>query len=129
MPPGAASRPRTWECSPPGATPGCGVRPGSPAYASPEWLRHEPVGPAADVYALACVAYRLLTGHDAHVGATVTAIVRSHLFATPRAPSRLRPTLTPAVDGVFERALDKDARRRTQSATRLVAELATAIRD
>ncbi len=35
---------------------------GSPAYASPEQLRREPVGPAADVHGLAIAAYETLTG-------------------------------------------------------------------
>ncbi len=35
---------------------------GSPAYAAPEQLRREPLGPASDVYSLAVVIYECLTG-------------------------------------------------------------------
>jgi DNA-binding SARP family transcriptional activator len=61
---------------------------GAPAFAAPEQLRHEPVGPMADVYSLAVVVVTLLTADDA--GPPPIRAVRS-----------LRPELPAGVDDVL----------------------------
>ncbi|MBD3163527.1 MAG: protein kinase [Candidatus Latescibacteria bacterium] len=43
---------------------------GSPGYMSPEQLRGEAVGVAADVWAFGCILYECLSGHAAFPGAT-----------------------------------------------------------
>ncbi|HKT74239.1 MAG TPA: bifunctional serine/threonine-protein kinase/formylglycine-generating enzyme family protein [Steroidobacteraceae bacterium] len=45
----------------------------TPLYASPEMLEHEPPDPRDDVYALACIAYELLTGRHPFDGKVATA--------------------------------------------------------
>jgi serine/threonine-protein kinase len=57
---------------------------GTPLYMAPESIRTpDEAGPAADVYALGCVAFHLLTGHAPFVGAHVRSILRMHLESPP----------------------------------------------
>ncbi len=101
---------------------------GTPAYVAPEQALGRRSGPRADVYALACVAYRLLTGADAFRGVTLTATIRAHLFADARPPTTRNPALPAAVDAVLARALEKAPADRTPSVIRFAAELRAALR-
>ncbi|MFH0900550.1 MAG: serine/threonine-protein kinase [Pseudomonadota bacterium] len=101
---------------------------GTPAYASPEQALGIRVDPRADVYSLASVAYRMLVGRSPFRNHSAARIVRAQLFAKPLPPSLLNRALPMGIDRVLERALEKNASDRTPSVTRLVADLAAAIR-
>ena len=73
------------------ALPAVTAAPGSPTFASPEQLRSEPVGPEADVYALAMVASLLLT--DDTAGGDADAGIREVLaIATAERPADRYPS-------------------------------------
>lgn len=73
-------------------------------YASPEQIRGERVGTASDLYSLAVVLYRLLTGHFpyASVDASAPELARAVLDDTPRTPSRSVTRLSLPPEGVRE---------------------------
>lgn len=100
---------------------------GTPAYISPEQALALPLDPRADVYSLACVAYRMLTGLDPLRGKTPGATVRAHLFKTPRPASRLNPALSPRVDAVLARALEKERSLRQSSVLQFARALSDAV--
>ncbi len=100
---------------------------GTPAYIAPEQALGRAVDQRADVYALGCVAYRMLTGIDPLRGSTLTQTVHNHLFETPRPASSLNPALPVSVDAVLARALEKVPADRTPNPLRLAAELASAL--
>jgi serine/threonine-protein kinase len=102
---------------------------GTPAYIAPEQALGRAVDGRADVYALGCVAYRLLTGIDPLRGSTLTQTVHNHLFETPRPATALNPALPSSVDAVLARALEKVPANRTRTAIRLAAELASALEE
>jgi serine/threonine protein kinase len=52
---------------------------GSPAYASPEQIRAEPVRPQADIYCLGVLLYELLTGQRPFTGPTPIDYIQQHL--------------------------------------------------
>lgn len=97
-------------------------RAGTPLYMSPEQA-HAPstVDHRSDLYSLAVVAYRALTGHHPIIGGTVNEImVRLGDPGHPiLPPSRHVPELGPAVDAFFEKALARDPSQRFQSAREL----------
>jgi eukaryotic-like serine/threonine-protein kinase len=100
---------------------------GTPAYLAPEQALGLPSDARTDVYALACVAYKMLTGMDAFREKTVTATIQKHLFEDARPVSTLNPALSAEVDAVFTRALAKKREDRTRSVAQFVAELRAAL--
>ncbi|HYF61653.1 MAG TPA: serine/threonine-protein kinase [Herpetosiphonaceae bacterium] len=100
---------------------------GTPTYLSPEQAAGEPSGPGSDQYALAVVAYELLTGSPPFTGRQPVALVHAHLYEAPDPPSERRPSLPPAVDAVLLRALSKRPRERYPSLAAFVAALGAAL--
>jgi serine/threonine-protein kinase len=100
---------------------------GTAAYLSPEQALGQPATAASDRYALAVVAYELLTGTRPFAGGPVTAQARQHVEDEPEKATEADPALPEAVDAVFERGLAKDPRDRPQTAVALVEELERAL--
>jgi serine/threonine-protein kinase len=99
---------------------------GTIPFMAPEQIRGEPIDTRADVYALAALAYAMLTGKPPY-GDQATAVLRQlHLHARPKKPSERAP-LDPALDEPILRALDPDPSKRPASTTALVASLAEAL--
>ncbi len=80
---------------------------GTPDYAAPEQISGRSVDGRADQYALACVAYTLLSGSLPFEREEPMALLYAHLFAPPPPVSAVRPDLPAAVDQVLARALAK----------------------
>lgn len=84
-------------------------------YLSPEELRGEPPGPAADIYRLGVIFFELLTGHRPFEG-RVQEVVRHHQRTPPPSPRSLAPTLPPEADALLFGLLEKAPERRTTAA-------------
>ena len=76
-------------------------------YAAPEQIQGLPVGPPADVYAFACLAFECLTGRKPFDRETDVAVMHAHLLDSPPSAVELRPELPEAVDDVFAVGLAK----------------------
>jgi eukaryotic-like serine/threonine-protein kinase len=100
---------------------------GTAAYLSPEQAQGERAVPASDRYALAVLAWELLTGERPFKGDTAAAEAAAHVHAEIPSISERRRDLPTELDEVFRRALAKDPRRRYGSAAELVAELRAAL--
>jgi serine/threonine protein kinase len=86
---------------------------GTPSAMPPEQWDGKPV-PASDQYALAVMAYQLLTGRPPFVGG-MQQIMLQHLMKQPDPPSQLNPLLPPGVNDVILRALAKAPEQRYPS--------------
>ena len=104
-----------------------GVTTGTPAYMAPEQVTGSQVGPPADRYSLATVAYELLTGVIPFDGEGVLELLYAHVHRDPPAPSSRKPDLGPRVDAVVLRGLAKDPAARWESCQAFVDALAVAL--
>ncbi len=104
-----------------------GVTTGTPAYMAPEQVTGHEVGPAADRYSLATIAYEMLTGSIPFEGQGVLELLYAHVHLDPALPSSLRPELNQSVDAVVMRGLAKEPRSRWGSCEAFVTALAAAL--
>jgi serine/threonine-protein kinase len=102
-----------------------GLTPGTPAYMAPEMALGESVDGRADLYALGCVAYYLLTGQVVFEADTPFQMVARHLRAEPVPPSRRTEVYVPrALEQLVLACLAKLPEDRPQSAAELGRSLA-----
>jgi hypothetical protein len=99
---------------------------GTPLYTAPEVILGGAQGRTADIYALGCVLYELLTGTTAFGRDTVDLTLRAHLEEPPPAPSSLVPTVPTALGAVVMRALSREPRDRYATMAELEAALCEA---
>jgi serine/threonine protein kinase len=99
---------------------------GTAAYISPEQARGEPATAASDRYALACVAFEMLTGRRPYSGEHPAAQARAHVEASVPSASAVGD-LPVAVDDVMRVALAKDPTRRPATAAELLDALEDAL--
>lgn len=104
-----------------------GVTTGTPAYMAPEQVTGHEVGPAADRYSLATIAYEMLTGSIPFQGLGVLELLYAHVHQDPALPSSLRSELNESVDAVVMRGLAKEPRQRWSTCDAFVTALATAL--
>src|SRR4051812_12937589 len=100
---------------------------GPAPYIPPEQAVGEPATPASDRYALAVVAFELLTGERPFQAENFAAQARAHVEDPPPAASSVNPDLPRDVDRVLSRALAKDPEVRYASASKFVDELEKAL--
>jgi eukaryotic-like serine/threonine-protein kinase len=89
---------------------------GTPTYMSPEQARGMPIDHRADVWALAVIAYQLLTTQVPFDGDTLEDLLGRLCRVDPSPISSFRPDLPPAVGALFRRAFATRIERRFQSA-------------
>lgn len=100
---------------------------GTPYYMAPEQIKGGEITPAADIYALSCVCYQLLTGRLVFEGEVPTLIYK-HVSVRPDPPRRHNPALPRSVDHVLLRGLEKHPADRFHSALTFHRELRKALR-
>jgi serine/threonine protein kinase/tetratricopeptide (TPR) repeat protein len=98
---------------------------GTIAYMSPEQLRGELVDARADLYALGCILYELLTGRHPFQGRTLLEVAQGHLETVPDPPSELADGIPRELDTLVLRLLAKQPRERIGHADDVAAVLAT----
>jgi len=102
---------------------------GTAGYLAPEQAKGERATAATDLYALAVVAFELLTGRRPFQSDTATAEAAAHIHAPVPSVHEANPSLPRELDSVFARALAKNPSARYPSAADFVADLRGALHD
>lgn len=100
---------------------------GSPAYMSPEQARTEVVDASSDLWSLAAVLYRCITGHDAFAGPSIADVLFRICAGELPSASKADPSLPTALDGFFARAFARNRQFRFEDAMVMALEFAEII--
>src|SRR5689334_3346963 len=100
---------------------------GTPLYLSPEQATGRPIDGRSDLFALGALLYECLTGRSAFGGGSVLEIGAAIIHVTPPPPSHINPQITPALDRITMKALQKKVEDRYQSADDMLKDLQAAI--
>jgi beta-lactam-binding protein with PASTA domain/predicted Ser/Thr protein kinase len=102
---------------------------GTPHYLSPEQAQGLDVTAVSDLYSIGVILYEALTGRVPFEADSAVAVAMKQVSQPPLRPSSINPRVTPALDGVVMRALEKEPGNRFQSADAFIAALDAAMRD
>jgi tetratricopeptide (TPR) repeat protein/TolB-like protein len=96
---------------------------GTLPYMAPEQIRCEELDTRTDIWGAGAVLYEMATGKQPFPLASGLKLIQDIQHLDPPAPSTLNGQITPALDAVILKALDKDPDRRYQSARELGVDL------
>ena len=89
---------------------------GTAQYLSPEQARGETVDARSDLYSAGCLLYEMLAGRPPFIGDSPVSVAYQHVREIPEPVSTLNPDVTPALDTVLAKALQKNRADRFQDA-------------
>jgi Tol biopolymer transport system component len=89
---------------------------GTVGYLSPEQARGDHADHRADIFALGCVLYEMLTGRKAFAGSSVAEILAATLSRDPPSVSRVTPEVPSSLSRIVRRCLEKETEDRFSSA-------------
>ncbi|HEV1286363.1 MAG TPA: protein kinase [Bryobacteraceae bacterium] len=105
---------------------GPGIAMGTAPYMSPEQARGEELDARADLFSFGAVLYEMATAQPAFSGKTMAVIFDAILNQAPARPSLLNSGLSPEVERIIDKALEKDPKLRYQTASELRDDLEAA---
>jgi TolB-like protein/tetratricopeptide (TPR) repeat protein len=108
-----------------GVDTGAGVILGTVGYMAPEQARGQPADHRADLFSLGCVLHEMVTGKRPFSGATPADTISAILSQDPPMLSSAVEKVSPALEGIVRRCLEKRPEDRFQSARDLAFDLSS----
>ena len=96
---------------------------GTPDYISPEQVRGKRGDARSDLYALGVMLYEMLTGTVPFTGPNPFAVMNDRLLNQPVPPRELEPSITPQLQEILYRALEREPKNRYASAREMAHDL------
>ena len=96
---------------------------GTLPYMPPEQLHGEPTDARADIYTLGAVLYEMGTGRRAFAEEIPSRLIAAILHQPPVSPRAFNPRISPELERIILKCMDKDPARRFQSAKELLVDL------
>jgi eukaryotic-like serine/threonine-protein kinase len=97
---------------------------GTPDYISPEQVKGKRGDGRSDIYALGVMLYEMLTGKVPFEGPNAFAIMNDRLLNHPIPPRELDPAISPQLQEIIYRALERDPKNRYATAHEMAWDLA-----
>jgi len=96
---------------------------GTPDYISPEQVKGKRGDARSDLYALGVMLYEMLTGKEPFQGENPFAVMNDRLLNNPIPPREADPSVTPQLQEIIYRALERDPAKRYQTAEEFARDL------
>jgi non-specific serine/threonine protein kinase len=100
-----------------------GVMIGTPDYISPEQAEGEEADQRSDIYALGVILYEMVTGSVPFKGDTAFSVALKHKTKLPQDPKKINPEISEALSHLILVCMEKDRKRRYQTAEAILADL------
>ena len=100
-----------------------GTTMGTAYYMSPEQVRGEKLDTRTDLFSLGLVLYEMVTGQRAFAGETGPAVYDAILRRAPTPARQLNPAVSPQLERIIDKALEKDREQRYRSAQEIADDL------